>query len=206
MVLQGSNSGIILLMEDKLNQLLEDLQALEPLEKSCPRCGGSSKNSSNPQGRCSKCLGKLKTNKKKPGHYLHEHKLADDALRRQDGKTKTADKKSKGRGSRKSLISQIRSGYAKHGKSTTLSPDRKNNSEGYSASNTRMVPKKLNRGRHNVDTKKLKNWQSKLKKTNLTFDQFKTLLKAKAIENNREDIIQNIENLSYDHFVALSDA
>ena len=135
---------------------------------------------------------------------MHEHKLADDALRRQNGKTKTSSSKSSGRGTRKSLITQVRSAYKKHGKGTTLSPDRKNNSKGYGASNTRMVPKNLNRGRHKVDTKKLSRWHGKVKKSNVSFDEFKTLMKAKALENNNEHLLKHIESLTYDQFVTLS--
>ena len=113
-------------------QLAEEIDAIEPLEKKCPRCGKPSADPSNPSGRCSSCLKKLRTNKKKPGHYLHEHKLADDALRRQDGKTKQSSKKTSGRGDRKSIIKQVRNAYSRHGKGTTLSPDRKDNSKGIS--------------------------------------------------------------------------
>lgn len=184
-------------------ELANDIDILEPLEKNCPRCGKSSANSSNSSGRCSSCLKKLKTNKKKPGHYLHEHKLADDALRRQDGKTKTSSAKSSGRGSRKSIIKQVKTAYNKHGKGTTLSPDRKDNSKGYGASNTRMVPKKLNQGRHHVDTKKLSNWRKKLNKSNLTFDNFKTLALAKAAESNNQELSNSIEQLTFDQFIDL---
>jgi len=189
--------------KEEILELANDIDVLEPLEKACPRCGKSSANSSNSAGRCSACLKKLKTNKKKPGHYLHEHKLADDALRRQDGKTKTSSAKSNGRGSRKSIISQTRRAYSKHGKGTTLSPDRKDNSKGYSSSNTRMVPKKLNQGRHTVDTKKLNNWKKKLNKTDITFDDLKTLVIAKAIESNNEFLCKSIENLTYDELINL---
>lgn len=164
---------------------------LEPLEKKCPRCGKASANSSNPSGRCSSCLKKLASNKKKPGHYLHEHKLADDALRRQKGKNGTAHKKSKGLGSRKEIIGKVRAAYAKHGKKTVLSPDRKDNGKGYSSSNTRMVPKNLNRGRHHVDKKKLKEW---MKKSELEAEDLKTLLLAMAYERD-EALAKSLEEL-----------
>jgi hypothetical protein len=175
---------------------------LEPLEKKCPRCGKASANSSNKAGRCSACLKKLRIAKKTPGTYQHEHKLADDALRRQNGKNGTASKKSKGRGTRKGIISKIRAAYKKYGKKTTLSPDRKNNSEGYSSSNTRMVPKKLNRGRHHVDGKKLKAW---MKKSELEADDFVTLLLAKAYETDTA-LGEALESLSPEEMsVLLSD-
>ena len=191
-------------LKKTLDELIEDMQALEPLEKACPRCGKPSKNSSNPSGRCSACLKKLAANKKKPGTYEHEHKLADDALRRQDGKNGTASKKSSGRGSRKSIIKQVRSAYTRHGKSKTLSPDRKDNNKGYSSSNTRMIPKELNRGRHNADEKKVSKWRSKVKKSELPIDDFLTLLRAHAYSIN-DELAQTIETLSNEELVELLD-
>lgn len=155
---------------------------LEPLEKKCPRCGGASANSSNPSGRCSACLKKLASNKKKPGHWQRAQTKADDALRRQKGKNGTAHKKSSGLGSRKSIVKQTQSAEKKTGEK--LSPDRKNNGKGYAASNTRMVPEKLNRGRHHVDEKKLRAWKKRLKKHDLTVEQFYTLMKAKAQDDS----------------------
>jgi len=188
--------------EDLLS-LAEDITALEPLEKKCPRCGGASANSSNSAGRCSGCLKKLKTNKKNPNRYEHHHKIADDALKRQDGKTKTSDAKSSGRGSRESIIRQTKAAYAKHGKSTVLSPDRKDNSKGYSADNTRLVPQKLNHGRHNVDNKKLKRWKEKVSKSDITFDELKELMLAKITEANSY-LKKHIENLTIEQLIKLS--
>lgn len=161
-------------------ELAADEEYLEELAKSCPRCGRPSKNKSNPSGRCSACLKKLAANKKKVGHYLHEHKVADDALRRQKGKNGTAHKKSSGLGSRKSIIRQTHAAEAKTGQ--VLSPDRKDNSKGYSASNTRMVPPELNRGRHHVDKKKLAAWKKKLKKSEVSDDELYTYLLAKSVD------------------------
>jgi len=162
-----------------------DEEYLEELAKSCPRCGGKSKNSSNPSGRCASCLKKLASNKKKVGHYLHEHKVADDALRRQKGKNGTAHKKSHGLGSRKSIIKQTHAAEAKAGQ--VLSPDRKDNAKGYSAKNTRMVPPELNRGRHHVDKKKLAAWKKKLKKSDVSIEEFATLVLAKAQELDQSE-------------------
>jgi hypothetical protein len=178
----------------------------EELEKSCPRCGKSSKNSSNKAGRCSSCLKKLKANKKNPNRYEHHHKLADDALRRQDGKNGTASKKSSGRGSRDSLIRQSKAAYKKHGTKTTLSPDRKDNSKGYSADNTRMVPKNLNRGRHKVDSKKLANWRKKLKKTGLDSDEFATLLQAKLLDQGHEELAKMVPFLDLELIISSDDS
>ncbi len=171
-----------------------DEEFLEELAKSCPRCGKPSANKSNPAGRCSACLAKLAANKKKPGHYLHEHKVADDALRRQKGKNGTAHKKSKGLGSRSSIIKQVHSAEKKTGQ--VLSPDRKNNSEGYSAKNTRMVPPELNRGRHHVDPKKLAAWKKRLKKSELSTEDFMTLLLVRASELNKSDLSQELHDLA----------
>jgi hypothetical protein len=187
---------------DKLAQLFkvareiaQDDEFLEELAKSCPRCGKPSKNSGNSAGRCSACLKKLASNKKKVGHYLHEHKVADDALRRQKGKNGTAHKKSSGLGSRKSLISQTHAAEAKAGR--VLSPDRKNNAKGYAAGNTRMVPPELNRGRHHVDPKKLKAWKKRLKKSEVSEDEFYTYLLAKASEIAPDsDLALELEKMS----------
>jgi hypothetical protein len=168
---------------------------LEELAKSCPRCGKPSANKSNPSGRCSACLKKLAANKKKPGHYLHEHKVADDALRRQKGKNGTAHKKSSGLGSRKSIINQTHNAEAKTGQ--VLSPDRKDNSKGYSASNTRMVPPELNRGRHHVDGKKLAAWKKRLKKSETTDEEFYTYILSKATEiGSQEELVEALKEMS----------
>lgn len=169
-------------------------EGIEVLEKKCPRCGGASANSSNPSGRCSACLKKLSSNKKKVGHYLHEHKVADDALRRQKGKNGTAKKKHSGLGTRKQIIKQTHSAEKKAGQ--VLSPDRKDNSKGYSAKNTRMVPKELNRGRHHVDTKKLAAWRKRLKKSEITPEELYTFTLAKATEVNDEALLLLLSKLT----------
>lgn len=191
----GSNFDEFLEKEQLLEEIGElskvDIEYLEELKRSCPRCGKTSANKSNPSGRCSACLKKLASNKKKPGHYLHNHKVADDALRRQDGKNGTASKKSSGRGSRKDIISKVKAGEKKAG--TVLSPDRKDNSKGYSSSNTRMVPPKLNRGRHKVDPKKLAAWKKNLKKNGIELDDLKSLMTAHAYDTGREDLAKTLE-------------
>ena len=169
----------------------EAIEVEEELIKSCPRCGKPSANKSNPSGRCRNCLNKLAANKKKPGHWQRAQTKADDALRRQDGKNGTASHKSKGRGSRESIVKQTQAAEKKTGQK--LSPDRKNNSEGYAASNTRMVPEKLNRGRHKVDPKKLKAWRKKMKKSNIDVEELATLLQAKALDKGHEELAKSLE-------------
>lgn len=187
-----------------LEELLEDLQALELLEKGSFKCVRCSNTVSTKGGRCASCLKKLRTNKKKPGTYEHEHKLADDALRRQDGKNGTASKKSNGRGSRKSIIKQVRAAYKKHGKGKTLSPDRKDNTKGYSSGNTRMIPKELNRGRHNADEKKVKKWKDRVKKSELELNDFLTLLRAYTFKADPE-LAKTLDTLSNEELVELLD-
>jgi hypothetical protein len=162
-------------------------EGIEPLEKACPRCGKPSANSSNPAGRCSSCLKKLKTAKHTPGTYQRAHMKADDALRRQKGKNGTAHKKTSGLGSRASIVAQTKSAEKKTGQK--LSPDRKNNGKGYAASNTRMVPEKLNRGRHHVDGKKLRAWQKRLKKSDTSYEEFYTYILAKAVEADNQELL-----------------
>jgi len=154
----------------------------EKLEKSkCVRCSNTV---STKGGRCSSCLKKLRADKKKPGHWQRAQTKADDALRRQDGKNGTASHKSSGRGSRKEIVDKMQSAEKKTGQK--LSPDRKDNGKGYASSNTRAIPEKLNRGRHNADPKKLANWRKRLKKSDVDPDLFITYLKAKALQKNKD--------------------
>lgn len=169
-------------------------ESTEQLIKSCPRCGGSSANKSNPAGRCRSCLDKLASNKKKPGHWQRAQTKADDALRRQDGKNGTASHKSKGRGTRDSIVKQTQKAEKKTGQK--LSPDRKDNGKGYAAENTRLVPEKLNRGRHKVDPKKLAAWKKKLKKNDISEEQLFTLIKAKLQDN--EELLNLFKSLLSD--------
>lgn len=182
----------------------EDLVELEELAKKCPRCGGASANSSNPSGRCSACLKKLASNKKKPGHWQRAQTKADDALRRQKGKNGTAHKKSSGLGSRKSIVKQTQAAEKKTGEK--LSPDRKNNGKGYAASNTRMVPEKLNRGRHHVDEKKLRNWKKKLKKSEIDTASLYTLMKSKYADNAEiQELLKTVGPEGLDQYINLFD-
>ena len=169
---------------------------LEVLEKGkCVRCGG--KTSGGKGGRCAACLAKLRTAKKTPGSAQRAQTKADDSLRRQAGKNGTASKKKSGLGSRKEIVKKIQSAEKKTGQK--LSPDRVNNSKGYASSNVRAVPEKLNVGRHKVDPKKLANWKKRLKKNiDMTIDDFKTLLTAKAYELGNEDLAKSIENMPED--------
>lgn len=169
----------------------EDVSELEELAKKCPRCGGASANSSNKAGRCRKHLTQLSSNKKKPGHWQRAQTKADDALRRQKGKNGTASKKSSGLGTRASIVRQTKSAEKRTGEK--LSPDRKNNAKGYASSNTRMVPEHLNRGRHKVDPKKLRNWKKRLKKSGFTSDEFYDFVLAKALQYNDEPMIELLE-------------
>jgi hypothetical protein len=179
-----------------MNQPLK--RSEESLEKKCPRCGSASANKSNPSGRCRECLSKLKRAKKTPGHWQRAQTKADDALRRQDGKNGTAHKKSSGRGSRDSIVRQVKSAEKKTGQK--LSPDRKNNGKGYEAANTRMVPEKLNRGRHKVDSKKLASWRKRLKKSGISLELLETALLAKTTNNPAmHSAIKKVLNKKYSH-------
>ena len=175
---------------------MQDDEIIEDLEKGgCVRCGKPSKGGGK-GGRCGSCLSKLKSDKKKPGHWQRAQTQADSALRRQDGKNGTASHKSSGRGNRKSIVKQMQSAEKKTGEK--LSPDRKDNGKGYAADNTRAVPEKLNRGRHKVDSKKLANWKKKLKKHNIDMDDLSTLFSARAYEMGNEEMAKTLEILSLD--------
>ena len=159
---------------------------MEKLEKKCPRCGKPSKNSGNSAGRCSACLGKLKTARHTPGTYQRAQQKADSALRRQDGTGSNGvgetTHKSKGRGTRKEIVDKIQRAEKKTGQK--LSPDRIDNAKGYASSNVRSIPESLNVGRHKANPKKLKNWMQSVKKSDLTDEQVKTLILSKAEEAN----------------------
>ena len=171
------------------------IDEIEELIKSCPRCGGASANKSNPAGRCRSCLDKLASNKKKPGHYLHNHKVADDAIRRQEGRNGTSPKKKSGHGTRKEIIKKVKEEEKKTGQVVSL--DRRDNSKGYTSSNVRGVDPKLNRGRHKVDPKKLAAWKAKLKKSGLSVEDFITLLKIKAANDEVLQKSINLDELEY---------
>lgn len=179
--------------EEELNSLSKiEHEELEELAKSCPRCNGKSANSSNSSGRCRSCLNKLAANKKKPGHWQRAQTKFDDSKRRENGKNGTASYKSKGRASsRKDFVSRFQSDEKKTGQK--LSPDRKDNKRGYESKNVRHVPEHLNRGRHKVDPKKLSAWRKKLKKSEIELDDFMTLLRAKALSSNNEQLAKSLE-------------
>ena len=94
---------------------------------------------------------------------------------------------------RASIVKQTQSAEKKTGQK--LSPDRKNNGKGYAASNTRMVPEHLNRGRHHVDGKKLRAWQKRLKKTDTDYEEFYTYLLAKAHETADTALLSLLEDM-----------
>lgn len=190
---------------EELNLSIDELVELEELSKSCPRCGGKSANSSNPSGRCSACLKKLSSNKKKPGHWQRAQTKFDDAKRRENGKNGTAHKKSKGRvKDRKKFVKKVQSAEKKAGEK--LSPDRVDNSAGYEGKNTRMVPEKLNRGRHHVDPKKLRAWKKRLKKSEITSEELFILMKAKYQDDLEAiELIKSIGPDGLDQYIDLFD-
>ena len=177
----------------------EELSELEELSKACPRCGGKSANAGNPSGRCRKHLNKLSADKKKPGHWQRAQTKGDDAIRRQKGKNGTASKKSSGLGSRASVVKQTQRAEKKTGQK--LSPDRLNNNKGYASSNTRMVPEHLNRGRHKVDPKKLRNWKKRLKKSEADESFLYTALLAKATQENNESLVTLLHQVGEENFI-----
>ena len=186
------DEGIILPSEmESLSKV--ELEQLEELAKKCPRCNTPTAGKAQ---RCSKHLKQLRENKKKPGHWQRAQTKADDALRRQKGKNGTAHKKSTGLGSRASIVKQTQTAEKKTGQK--LSPDRKQNGKGYAASNTRMVPEKLNRGRHHVDPKKLRAWKARLKKSDIDSELFYTALLAKANETSDTALLDMLHNMSED--------
>lgn len=153
------------------------------IKSKCVRCSnevpGGSKGS-----RCKKCMNKLTRLRQTPGSKERSWRKADDAVRRQKGENGTAPGTSKGNGDWKKIADKHQKAEKKIGQK--LSPDRKNNEEGYNSSNTRHIPEHLNRGRHNADSKKINQWKKTLKKYNISENELATLLISKLM-NMYED-------------------
>lgn len=163
---------------------IPEITSEELAKGKCVRCSNSV---SSKGGRCASCLKKLKANRHKPGHYMRNHQQADSALRREQGKNGTASKKSSGLGNRQSIVGKMKRAEKKTGQK--LSADRTNNAKGYASSNVRAIPENLNRGRHKADPKKLSAWRKRLKKSDIEIDDFLTILKAKILMKNNEELL-----------------
>ncbi len=159
-------------LSDNIWEFVEEL-----VKSQCVRCSnqvpGGTKGS-----RCKSCMDKLTKLRHKAGTPERAWRKADDATRRQKGKNGTAPGTSKGNGKWSDIAKKHQKAEKKAGQK--LSPDRKDNDKGYSDNNTRAIPEHLNRGRHNADEKKIKEWKKKLKKNNITEDEFAALLFIKA--------------------------
>jgi len=134
-------------------------------------------------------LNKLKSQRKTPGHKERATQEVLQAKRRERGGSgTTTGGHSKGhmKSSTGSAVKRFQNAERKTG--SKLSPDRKDNESGYGNGNTRYVPQHLNRGRHHVDPKKLKNWKKKLKKSELSHDDLMTILIAKAEHQGQETL------------------
>ncbi len=114
--------------------------------------------------------------------------MADDALRRQRGGTENTKPKSSGIADRKEIIAKIKDGYRRNGTARTLSPDRIDNSKGYSSDNVRMVPKEFNRGDRGATRRKVAKWKHLVKSNDLDLDEFSTLVLAKAADAGIESV------------------
>jgi hypothetical protein len=152
-------------------------------------------------------LGKLRSDRKKVGHKEKATQMVLQAKRRERGGkgTKSGSGGTSGHSSGKmqsdtgSAVKRIQGKEKKTG--ANLSLDRKNNMRGYEGKNTRLVPQKMNQGRHHVDGKKLKNWKKKLKKTDLEQDQFLTLLRSKLLEKGYGELADLIKVIDIDRFI-----
>ena len=144
-------------------------------------------------------LNKLKNERKKPGSKERSYQQVLQAKRREKGGSGTTagqnGKSGHSSGHMKTKTGTAAKNYQNSEKKagTKLSIDRKDNNKGYGSGNTRNVPQKLNVGRHKVDSKKLKQWKDRLKKTSIGEDNFTTMMVAKALEmgdNNLANLIQ----------------
>lgn len=184
---------------------LTSIKNIEDLEKGgyskCTRCSKPS----NGKSRCQACLDKLSAKRKKPGTKERSWQHADQALRRERGSsgTTTGGHKS-GHGNRQEIQRKMKAAEKKTG--SKLSLDRKDNEKGYKSSNTRAVPQSLNRGRHHVDEKKLRAWKKKLKKHDLTAEEFYTLMKAKfAADEAVSELLKSVGPEGLEQYIDLFD-
>ncbi len=169
---------------------------IEPLEKAkCVRCGKPNMNGSK-GGRCRACMNKLTRKRHTAGSKERAWKHADQALRREQGRsgTTTGGHKS-GHGIRQAIQRKIQRAEKRTGQKLSL--DRKNNERGYESKNTRAVPERLNIGRHHVNNKKLRAWQSKLSKMNISHEEMYTYLLAKAEQQGNVALINLLNDMHY---------
>ena len=153
-----------------------------------------------------KMLSELKNARKTPGHKERAQQQILQAKRRERGGkgTKTGNGHSgKMDGKHSTKVKQYQNSEKKAG--AKLSPDRKDNSKGYQSGNVRNVPQELNRGRHNVDEKKLKNWKKKLKKNNIDTDGFVTLLRAKMLEKGMDELADLMRVIDLERIIENTD-
>ena len=151
-----------------------------------------------------KMLGKLKSQRKTPGHKERAQQQILQAKRRERGGSgTTAGQNGKSghssghmKGDHGSAVKRYASSEKKAG--TKLSPDRKDNDKGYAPGNVRNIPQHLNRGAHKADEKKVKAWRKKLKKHNLDIDQFMTLLQVKALEKGQNELYNMLKVIDLD--------
>jgi hypothetical protein len=152
-------------------------------------------------------LNKLKRARKTPGHKERATQQVLQAKRRErGGKGTTAGQDGKSGHSKGHMKESTGSAKKKFQNSekkanTKLSIDRKDNDKGYESGNTRNVPQKLNRGHHKVDSKKLKEWKDKLKKSAISDDDFITLLTAKALEMGDNSLADTIRLSSFERIM-----
>jgi len=147
-------------------------------------------------------LAKLRRERKTSGSKERSYQQILQAKRREKGgpgtKAGQNGKKGHSSGHMKSDTATAVKRYqnAEKEKGTKLSIDRKNNNKGYEGNNTRLVPQKLNRGRHNIDKKKLSEWKKRLKKHSIELDDLLLLAKALAEDRGQEMLAKAIDELT----------
>lgn len=146
-------------------------------------------------------LAKLRSERKRSGSQERAMQQVLQAKRREKGGSGTRagqnGKKGHSKGHMKSDTASAVNSYKKKEKKagTKLSIDRKDNNRGYESENTRVVPQHLNRGRHNVDPKKLAQWKKRLKKHDLSVEQLLLLAKSLAENKGQEELAKSVDDL-----------
>ena len=180
------------------NELIKSI--VDTLQEAEELCKGPNYWKDKNPAKYKKMLAKLRNERKTPGSKERAYQQVLQAKRRENGQsgvTAGHDGKGHSKGKMKTKTGTAAKRYqsAEKKSGAKLSIDRKNNSKGYEGSNTRLVPQKLNRGRHKVDQKKLKNWKKKLKKFDIDFELIPLLMKARAAELGKEDLFETIDEL-----------
>jgi hypothetical protein len=120
-----------------------------------------------------KMLAELRNKRKTPGHKERAYQQVTQAKRRERGGSGTTTGGHSSGNMKSNTGKAVKQYMNKEGKQKSkLSMDRKNNEKGYEGGNVRYVPQDLNRGSHKIPKEKLDKWKSKVKKSDISIEEF----------------------------------